>query len=711
MRSTLSNSSNSVTLQSALTALGRGSKPSKTIEALEKSGVATIEDLMWLFPLKVQKLPTLTTFDQMRVGELFKGVGKVISVQQRPSFRGRGKGGARLFDLTVILKDIFSNHTLNLKWFNTYFSLVKKIQTSPYLLVMGEMGSFSGSFQLTSPEALSLTEDELPSLSAQDGKDSGEFKVQYPTVNKISSPHIKKLIDKIPKALWNNIPDLTPQSALEKRGLMPLSTALKHMHAIDGYERDDHKAAMNRLIYQEFFEEQLKLMMRREGVQKRSAPVIDTQDKILSALTQLFPYELTEGQVSACQEIAIDLASGTPMMRLIQGDVGCGKTTVAIISCLLAAKSNYQAAFMCPTESLANQHYKTIKKIIPSDIRLALLTGSTATKEKKQIAQDLAEGKIDFVIGTHALIQESVSFKKLAVVIIDEQHKFGVDQRLKLVAKGEGAHCLIMTATPIPRSLSLTQYGDLDITTIRSQPKGQRGQKSRIVTEGTFEKFLTFINTRMELGEQVYIVVPAIQENPETDIISVMQMEKKIEAWLPHRKMITLHGALKSDEKEKALADFEARKADILLATSVIEVGIDIHNATVMAVFGPERFGLSSLHQLRGRVGRGDKPGFFFMVAEKKLSQEAIHRLGILEETTDGFKIAEEDLKIRGEGDLFGKEQSGAVTRRRVSNILLHGELLAQAREDAIQLFLSSEDSIAEIQQELAKDDRVFTTV
>lgn len=711
MRSTPSNSSNSLTLESPLSSLGRGGKPSKTIEALEKGGVATIADLMWLFPLKVQKLPTLSSFEEMRVGELFKGVGKVISVQQRPSFRGRGKGGARLFDLTVILKDIFSNHTLHLKWFNTYFSLVKKIQTSPNLLVMGEMGTFSGNFQLTSPECLSLSDDELPTLPSATSGQAEEFKVQYPTVNKIAPAQIKKLIDKIPRELWNNLPDLTPPEALDKRGLMTLSEALKHMHAIDGYDPTIHKGAMRRLVYQEFFEEQLKLLMRREGVQKRSAPVIESNQTLLSSLSSLFPYELTEGQEAACKEVAADLASGTPMMRLIQGDVGCGKTTVAVISCLLAIKSHFQSAFMCPTESLAIQHFKTVRKILPENIRCALLTGSTPAKEKKLIGESLKNGEIDFVIGTHALIQDSVEFKNLAVVIIDEQHKFGVDQRLKLVAKGEGVHCLIMTATPIPRSLSLTQYGDLDITTIRSQPRGQRGQKSRIVTDSTFDKFLTFINTRIELGEQVYIVVPAIQENPETDIISVMQMEKKIENWLPHRRMLTLHGALKPDEKEKALNAFTNHEADILLSTSVIEVGIDIHNATVMAVFGPERFGLSSLHQLRGRVGRGDKPGFFFMVADKKLSQEAIHRLSILEETTDGFKIAEEDLKIRGEGDLFGKEQSGAITRRRVSNILLHSEILVQAREDAISLFMSQNGGLGQLQQELAKDDRVFTTI
>lgn len=711
MRSTPSNSSSSLTLQSPLGSLGRGTRPSKTVEALEKAGVLSISDLMWLFPLKVQKLPILSSFEHMRIGELFKGVGKVISVQQRPSFRGRGKGGARLFDLTVVIKDVYSNHTLNLKWFNTYFSLVKKIQSSPYLMVMGEMGSFSGSFQLTSPESLSLTEEELPSLPIGDASDKGEFKVQYPTVNKVPSAQIKKLIDKIPRSLWEGIPDLTPESALQKRGLMPLGDALKHMHAIEGYNPDDHKAAINRLIYQEFFEEQLKLMMRREGAQRKSAPIIKTGAAELNPLIKLFPYELTEGQLTACHEIARDLASGTPMMRLIQGDVGCGKTTVAIITCLLAVGSGHQSAFMCPTESLATQHHRTLKKILPKEVRCELLTGSTPAKIKREITEKLSRGEIDFIIGTHALIQDAITFKKLAVTIIDEQHKFGVDQRLKLVSKGEGVHCLIMTATPIPRSLSLTQYGDLDITTIRSVPKGQRGQKSRIVTESTFEKFLTFINTRIELGEQVYIVVPAIQDNPETDIISVMQMEKKIEHWLPHRKLITLHGALKSDEKEKALVAFTNHQADILLSTSVIEVGIDIHNATVMAVFGPERFGLSSLHQLRGRVGRGDKPGFFFMVTENKLSKEAIQRLSILEETTDGFKIAEEDLKIRGEGDLFGKEQSGAMIKRKVSSILLHAEILQQAREDAITLFQNPTDSLLGLQQELAKDDRVFTTV
>lgn len=704
-------SSNNLTLHSPVESLARAGRPSKTIEALKAAHFNTIADLMWLIPLRIQKLPVLSEFDQLQIGQLFKGIGKVISVQNRPSFRGRGKGGARLYDLTVVLKDAYSARTISLKWFNTYFSMVKKIETSELLLFMGEVGSFGGQFQITAPEIVEVKEDEITTLKNKTQADGPQFRVQYPTVNKIASTHIKKLIDKIPLSCWNQLPDLIPAEVVKERSLMPLSEALKTIHAIDTWSAANQQLALDRLVYQEFFEEQLKLLMRRQGQQKRQAPVIQESNEQYQALQSLFPYELTTGQQEACQQIIKDLASGAPMMRLVQGDVGCGKTTVALIAALLTIHSQYQAALMCPTESLASQHFKTVRKIFPQAIKFALLTGSTPAKDKKEILTQLKTREIQFIIGTHALIQENVAFKNLGLAIIDEQHKFGVDQRIKLVSKGSGTHCLIMTATPIPRSLSLTQYGDLDITTIRTIPAGQRGQKSRIVTGATFEKFLTFINTRIELGEQVYLVVPAIQENPDTDLVNVEQMQKKISEWLPHRRLLTLHGALKSSEKEEVLQAFTKHEADILLSTSVIEVGIDIHNATVMAVFGPERFGLSSLHQLRGRVGRGEKPGFFFMVAENKLSQESHHRLRILEETTDGFKIAEEDLKIRGEGDLFGKEQSGALIARRLSNIILHAEILNQARSDVDHYYRSEPQKLEQLTHQLAQDDRVFTTV
>jgi ATP-dependent DNA helicase RecG len=296
------------------------------------------------------------------------------------------------------------------------------------------------------------------------------------------------------------------------------------------------------------------------------------------------------------------------------------------------------------------------------------------------------------------------------MAIIDEQHKFGVDQRIKLTNKGEGTHCLIMSATPIPRSLSLTQYGDLDISSIKSMPPGRKGHKTRIVTKDTFPQFLNFIQTRLSLNEQVYIVVPAIIENPEQDFHNLENILERFKQYFPQFCVMGLHGQMKSDEKTKMFTDFKNHKINILVSTSVIEVGINVINATIMAIMNPERFGLSSLHQLRGRVGRGEKPGFCFLVNDKDISQLSMERLKVIENNTDGFIIAEEDLRIRGEGDLFGTDQSGSETQKRLANVVLHSDILNEARADAFQLIESNDPYVKVLLEKFSTDDRIFTT-
>ena len=466
------------------------------------------------------------------------------------------------------------------------------------------------------------------------------------------------------------------------------------------------------MIYEEFFEDQIKIYLRRQYFKKPKADKFSISEEQIKKYLALYPYALTADQEKTLNEIRKDLMAEHPMMRLVQGDVGCGKTTVAMLAATIVINGGAQVAFMCPTEALAMQHFASAEELFENqNITCKLLLGSTPTKEKKQIAEDLRSGKIQLVIGTHSLIQTTVEFQKLGLAIIDEQHKFGVDQRIKLTSKGQGTHCLIMSATPIPRSLSLTQYGDLDISTIKTMPAGRKGHKTRIVTEETYPQFLNFIKTRLSLGEQIYVVVPAINESAEQEFHNLTDTLERFKKYFPEYIVEGLHGQMKADEKAKMFTAFKHHDVQILVATSVIEVGINVINATVMAIINPERFGLSSLHQLRGRVGRGEKPGFCFLVNDKKISALSMERLKVIENNTDGFKIAEEDLKLRGEGDLFGTDQSGSQAQKRMANVILHADVLYQAREDAFKLIEAKDSDIERMLERFSQDERIFTTV
>ncbi len=687
--------------------LGRAS--SKTYEKLILAGFTQVSDLLWIFPLRVVELPPLRSFEFIEEGRIFIGRAKILNVQAKPNFRVKGKGRAMLYNIMVHVQDLLSEKIITLKWFNTYGSITPKISKSTYIEFMGEASLFNGQVQFANPDFFHLETPEDPSPFSTV---SNELKIQYPTVNTVPGIQVKKIIDKIPKALWDQIPETLPKSLIDHKHFISLSEAFKVIHAKTKPTAQLEKKAEERLIYEEFFIDQIKISLRRKFFKKPKAQRMPISKESLESLKKLYPYELTPDQNKSLNEIRQDLNLGHPMMRLIQGDVGCGKTTVAMITAMIVIENGAQAALMCPTEALAIQHYVSAVDLFGKDtVKCKLILGSTAAKEKKIIQAELLSGEIDFIIGTHSLIQESITFKNLGLAVIDEQHKFGVDQRIKLTSKGQGVHCLIMSATPIPRSLSLTQYGDLDISTIRSMPGGRKGHKTRIVTSETYQQYLSFIMTRLSLHEQVYVVVPAINESAEQDFHNLTEMLERYKNYFPDHRVAGLHGQMKSDEKAKVFLDFKQHKIDILISTSVIEVGINVLNATVMAIINPERFGLSSLHQLRGRVGRGDKPGFCFLVNDKKVQGTSLERLKVIENNTDGFKIAEEDLKLRGEGDLFGVDQSGSGGQKRLANIVLHADILNQAREDALKLINENDPDILSLLDLYAQDSRVFTTV
>ena len=686
-----------------------GKASQKTTEKLNNAGFLNLSDLLWIFPLRVVELPPLRSFDYIEEGRLFIGRAKILNVQAKPNFRIRGRGKALLYNIMVHVQDALSDKILTLKWFNSYGSVTSKISKCTYIEFLGEASLFNGQPQFANPEfhPIENLESESSFVTL-----SQELKIQYPTVNTIPGVQIKKIMDKIPAQLWNEIPETLPKKILDTNSFLSLSDSFKVIHGKLKPTPDLELRAEKRLIYEEFFEDQIKIYLRRQYFKKPKADKYSISEEQFKKYLDLYPYELTPDQEKTLSEIRKDFMAEHPMMRLVQGDVGCGKTTVAMLAAAIVIQGGAQVAFMCPTEALAMQHFASAEELFENqNIVCKLLLGSTPAKEKKQIAEDLRTGKIQLIIGTHSLIQTTVEFQRLGLAIIDEQHKFGVDQRIKLTSKGQGTHCLIMSATPIPRSLSLTQYGDLDISTIKTMPSGRKGHKTRIVTEETYPQFLNFIKTRLSLGEQIYVVVPAINESAEQEFHNLTDTLERFKKYFPEYIVEGLHGQMKADEKAKMFTAFKHHDVQILIATSVIEVGINVINATVMAIINPERFGLSSLHQLRGRVGRGEKPGFCFLVNDKKISALSMERLKVIENNTDGFKIAEEDLKLRGEGDLFGTDQSGSQAQKRMANVILHADVLYQAREDALKLIEAKDSDIERMLERFSQDERIFTTV
>lgn len=668
-------STNNILWSSSLKLLGTKNRPSKTILNLIDAGVKTVSDLIWIFPLRIQQMPKLSKFSQMEGEKLFLGTGSVISLNFSPAFNRNGRGKVQLFNATCVIKDNLSEQYISLKWFNTYPSLKKQLESYNDFTFLGTVQDYRGTLQIVNPRI----NPNLP-------KDKDSILIDYPTVNSVPGKHIQKLFEKIPKELWDSSISTLPNTLELKLGVVSFNMAMKVLHGKATFDTLSWDKAKERFIYEEFFNNQLNILGRRLKFKNLTAKVLQVTPNELSEFKSLFPYQLTLDQNCVLREVEADMVSNRPMMRMIQGDVGCGKTTIAIIASLICIKSGGQVALMCPTEALATQHLKTIKNLLSDDLCVDLLLGSTPQKEKNHIKEKLTAGETQLIIGTHSLIQESVIFKNLELAIIDEQHKFGVEQRQALIKKGPSVHTLIMTATPIPRTLQLTQYGDLDISTIRVMPSGRKGTKTRIVTPETYEKYLSFIKTRISIGEQVYIVVPAIEESELVNLKNVNKLLEIYKKYFPESKIEALHGQLKPDEKATIMDLFSKGKIDMLISTTVIEVGINVINSTVISIYNPDRFGLSSLHQLRGRVGRGEKPGFCFLITDQSTSKEALKRVRIIEKTTDGFEIAEADLVNRGQGDLFGSNQSGHSAGFRVANIIYNLPIFEKASQDIIKL-------------------------
>ncbi len=669
------------------------------LENLSKAGIVNLKDVLWIIPLRLFKTPSISSFENLEIDGYFRGEGKIIHLEIKPAFGRKNKGKFLLYNGYCVVQDKYSAETLILRWFNIYPNQKKQLEQLEEISFLGLVQLFKNQRQIIAPRILN-TESHL-----------GDYLIEYPTINKVSGTFIKKLIDHIPDFLWEKIsPDLAP---MQDNHLFSLQEAFKIIHGKippQNYNIKLKAQAEERLIYEEFFWNQLKILTRKKYLKTKAAPLFFLEDEKLIKIIRSLPFELTPDQNKVINEIKNDFKSGQPMMRMIQGDVGCGKTIVAYISSVLTIENNYQVALMCPTETLASQHLETFRSLNPN-FKIEILLGSTKTKVKENILERLKNGDIHILIGTHSLIQENVIFSKLGLAVIDEQHKFGVEQRLKLISKGMGVHSIIMSATPIPRTLSLAQYGDLDISIIKSMPKGRIAIKTRIVENVNYEKYLQFIKSRLLLGEQAYFVFPAIEESEKLTLKNVKDGFDKYKEIFKEFSVGMLHGQMKSEEKEKIIKDFQNNKIQILISTSVIEVGVNIPNSTIMSIYNPERFGLSSLHQLRGRIGRGQKPGFCFLIAENELSKEAFDRLRVIENNLDGFIIAEEDLKFRGEGDLFGVNQSGTVSTNKIASFISHAHILEKVIKDIQKILIENSNLLSSQLESLAKDQKILDTI
>ncbi len=509
----------------------------------------------------------------------------------------------------------------------------------------------------------------------------------YPATGKLTSNAIAKVVKTALESL-EEIPETLDKSVRDKYKLISLDRAIRQIHFPDSDE--DVQKARYRLIFEELLTLQLGLL-KLKGRNKAETNLKITAD-FTEEFKSLLPFEMTNAQQRAIKDCLSDMAGDYPMSRLLQGDVGSGKTAVAAGLCYSVIKNGYQCALMAPTEILAVQHYEGLSKMLsPAGINVRLLTGSTKAKEKREIKASLMEGEIDLLIGTHAIIQNDVEFKSLGLVITDEQHRFGVKQRAALAEKGEGIHTLVMSATPIPRTLGLILYGDLDISILDELPPGRQEIRTDVVDSRYHQRLYKFIRDAADRGEQAYIVCPAIEENEDsTDLKSAEQYAEELSEGAFHSYNLgLLHGKMKPKEKENVMKAFSSGDVQILVATTVVEVGVDVPNATIMVIENAERFGLSQLHQLRGRIGRGSKKSFCVLVSDSK-SENSRNRLAVMKNNSNGFKIADEDLKARGPGDFFGERQHG-LPALKIADMLQDMETLHLAQQCAGEIL--AEDS------------------
>ncbi len=635
-------------------------------EALARLGIRTAQDLLWHLPHRYVDASTVTPLARAEVGTEAACVGRVVAKGVLPT-----RKGLRIFH--AVLRD--DSGLLECVWPGQAF-LDRTITVGQTLLVSGPVRFYHGR-QMAPREYLILAEGD----GEVEGLGAGKVLPVYPATEGLSHRVIRGLVDRHLDQLIALSRDVLPEAL--RGGLPALPDALRMVHRPASLAEAER--GRRRLAFDELLDLQLMLARARAlAKRRRSGVAFEIKRELTTRLKQSLPWRLTGDQQRALKEITADMTAPDRMHRLLMGDVGTGKTVVALFAMLLAVENDYQAALMAPTELLAEQHAATLSGLLePLGLRPELLIGRMSPAEKSAVRKKLASGQARLVVGTHALLQESTSFRRLGLVVIDEQHRFGVEQRAALIGKGTGPapDVLLLTATPIPRSLALTVYGDLDVSTLKERPPGRGAVRTAIRTAGQRERVLAFVREQCAAGRQAYVVLPVIEESERADLRAATTMAESLAARWPDLEVGLVHGRQKPDERDAIMRRFRAGAIDVLVATTVIEVGIDVPNATIMLVEHPERFGLAQLHQLRGRVGRGAEASYCILLADG----EAPERLRAFAATEDGFHIAELDLRERGMGDLIGARQSGGFEVRH-ARLPEDEPLLARARQIALDV-------------------------
>jgi ATP-dependent DNA helicase RecG len=644
----------------------------KMAEVFAKVGVATIGDLLMYFPRRYEDRSQFRRVQDLRDGESATLVGKVTSVENRPT--------KNHLTISKVNLDDGQKGVVTLTWFNqwrikqTFEKLMGK-----QVVVYGTVKRGFNAVEMVSPEW-----EELEESGSVDSLSIGRIVPVYGLTEGLHQKIVRRVMFTALELYASALPDVLPVSLRQSRHLPDVQTALHQIHFPDSAETQ--KVAHYRYAYEELLLLQLILAgKQKEAHQATGIAFAETQAPI-EELKRTTPFALTEAQQRVIGEIAEDMARPRPMNRLVQGDVGAGKTMVAIAAMLIAARNGYQSALMAPTEILAEQHLRGLRNTLEElGIRVDLLTGSRTARQKEEVRQRIASGETGVVVGTHALIQDGVTFHRLGLTVVDEQHRFGVLQRAALSGKGANPDVLVMTATPIPRTLTLTVYGDLDVSIIDQLPPGRKPIRTH--WKKASEKVSVYEGVRklIQTGRQAYVVCPLVEESEKLTVRAATELAAHLsEHTFPEFSVGLLHGQMPPAEKDDIMRRFRANAVQILVSTTVIEVGVDVPNAVVMVIEDADRFGLAQLHQLRGRVGRGQHASYCILIADPK-SADGIERMQVMTETNDGFRIAEEDLRLRGPGEFFGVRQSG-VAGLKVANVVEDREILQHARDDAFRL-------------------------
>jgi len=652
---------------------------------LERLGLRTVRDLLFYYPRDHLNYSRQVNIADLEAGETVTIIGTVRRCSCFTSPRNR-----KLTILEILVRD----RTATIKLSRFYAG--QRYTTRPWqesLKRRYPSGATVAASGLVKVNQYGITLDN-PEIEVLDSEDNGieSFKIGrilpvYPLVEGVAADTVRRSVLAV-LPLAATLDDPLPGAIRQQYGLADLAEAIAQIHF--PADTDALDRARRRLIFDEFFFLQLGFLERRaQAKQAQTSAVLPPSGHLIEQFRQLLPFPLTNAQQRVISEILADLNSTTPMNRLVQGDVGSGKTVVSVMAILAAIQAGYQAALMAPTEVLAEQHYrKLVGWFNLLHLPVELLTGSTKTRQRRQLLSQLATGELPLLVGTHALIEDPVQFRRLGLAVIDEQHRFGVQQRARLLAKGDSPHVLTMTATPIPRTLALTLHGDLDVSQIDELPPGRQAIQTTVLTGRQRPEAYDLIRREIAQGRQAYIVFPAIEESEKLDVKAAVAERDRLQATIfPECEVGLLHGRMKSEEKEAAIARFRANETPIIVSTTVIEVGVDVPNATVMAIENAERFGLSQLHQLRGRVGRGQHKSYCLLLSSNT-SPDARQRLNVLEQSQDGFFIAEMDLRLRGPGEVLGKRQSGLADFA-LASLADDQEVLNLAREAAEKLILA----------------------